>query len=271
MLSKVPEVGIWFWIIKILCTTVGESFADWINMGLGGLGINKTAIIFTVVLVVVLAVQMSLKRYVPMVYWLVVVVLSVAGTLYTDILSHGVLLSVLLLPCEVSYAAIPTGTHPPAHTDAATAIAPCSLSLLCVLLVGLKFLYCSTGTSNCWARTDSRIGHAAVCLLLSVAAFQIHSTHTHTHTPPVVAMLLRAACAGVNVVVVVVVLIESGPAHFALLAAFVFLGIPLVSLSLSFFFFFFCGRHADSTHTQQQHLFNSCSVYSRMRRGRWWF
>ena len=31
MLNKVPEVTIWFWVIKILCTTVGESFADWIN------------------------------------------------------------------------------------------------------------------------------------------------------------------------------------------------------------------------------------------------
>ena len=31
MLSKVPEITLWFWIIKILCTTVGESFADWIK------------------------------------------------------------------------------------------------------------------------------------------------------------------------------------------------------------------------------------------------
>ncbi|NUP35856.1 MAG: hypothetical protein HOY76_02255, partial [Streptomyces sp.] len=35
MLNKVPEVTIWFWVIKVLCTTVGESFADWINMKLG--------------------------------------------------------------------------------------------------------------------------------------------------------------------------------------------------------------------------------------------
>lgn len=34
MLSKVPEITVWFWVIKILCTTVGESFADWINMTL---------------------------------------------------------------------------------------------------------------------------------------------------------------------------------------------------------------------------------------------
>ena len=86
MLSKVPEVTVWFWVIKILCTTVGESFADWINMTLG-FGLITTALIFTVVLAGVLWWQLSLKRYVPLAYWLTVVVLSVTGTLYTDILT----------------------------------------------------------------------------------------------------------------------------------------------------------------------------------------
>ncbi|MEU3552013.1 COG4705 family protein [Streptomyces longwoodensis] len=86
MLNKVPEVTIWFWVIKILCTTVGESFADWINMKLG-VGLVNTAWIFTAVFVVVLAVQLRLKWYVPFPYWLTVVVVSVTGTLYTDILT----------------------------------------------------------------------------------------------------------------------------------------------------------------------------------------
>ncbi|MHA7666629.1 COG4705 family protein [Mycolicibacterium sp. HS_4_1] len=94
--SKVPEVTIWFWLIKILCTTVGESFADWINMGLG-VGLELTAVIFTVVLGAVLAVQLRLSRYVPTVYWLTVVVVSVAGTLYTDILTDT-----LAVPLSVS-------------------------------------------------------------------------------------------------------------------------------------------------------------------------
>ena len=85
-LSKVPEITVWFWIIKILCTTVGESFADWINMTLG-VGLSSTAVIFTIVLVVVLGWQLSLDRYRPFVYWLTVVVISVTGTLYTDILT----------------------------------------------------------------------------------------------------------------------------------------------------------------------------------------
>ncbi|GGI42348.1 hypothetical protein GCM10010988_38580 [Cnuibacter physcomitrellae] len=86
MVSKVPEVTIWFWIIKILCTTVGESLADWINMALG-VGLLATALIFTVVMAIVLTVQMRLRRYLPAPYWLTVVVLSVTGTLYTDILT----------------------------------------------------------------------------------------------------------------------------------------------------------------------------------------
>jgi uncharacterized membrane-anchored protein len=86
MLNKVPEVIIWFWIIKVLCTTVGESFADWINETLG-VGLLKTSLLFTVVLAVVLFVQMRLVKYVPIAYWLTVVVLSVTGTLYTDILT----------------------------------------------------------------------------------------------------------------------------------------------------------------------------------------
>jgi uncharacterized membrane-anchored protein len=88
MLSKVPEITVWFWVIKILCTTVGESFADWINMTLG-VGLIPTAVMFTVLLAGVLGWQLSLNRYVPFVYWLTVVVVSVTGTLYTDILTDS--------------------------------------------------------------------------------------------------------------------------------------------------------------------------------------
>lgn len=94
MLNKVPEVTVWFWIIKVLCTTVGESFADWINTNLG-VGLISTALIFTVALAAALAWQLSTERYIPFVYWLTVVVVSVTGTLYTDILtdSQGVSLA----------------------------------------------------------------------------------------------------------------------------------------------------------------------------------
>ncbi len=83
MLNKVPEVTIFFWLIKIMCTTVGETAADYVNDTLG-LGLTNTTIVAGVLLVVLLATQFRLRRYVPTTYWSVVVVISVLGTLITD-------------------------------------------------------------------------------------------------------------------------------------------------------------------------------------------
>ena len=88
MLNKVPEVTVFFWIIKILCTTVGESFADYINETLG-FGLTNTTWVFSAALVVVLVAQFRLRRYVPAVYWAAVVLISVVGTLLTDNLTDG--------------------------------------------------------------------------------------------------------------------------------------------------------------------------------------
>jgi uncharacterized membrane-anchored protein len=88
MLNKVPEVTVFFWIIKILCTTVGESFADYINETLG-FGLTDTTLVFSAALIVALVVQFRLRRYVPGVYWLAVVLISVVGTLLTDNLTDG--------------------------------------------------------------------------------------------------------------------------------------------------------------------------------------
>lgn len=88
MLNKVPEVTVFFWIIKILCTTVGESFADYVNETLG-FGLGKTTLVFSVALIVVLVAQFRLRQYVPSVYWLAVVLISVVGTLLTDNLTDG--------------------------------------------------------------------------------------------------------------------------------------------------------------------------------------
>jgi uncharacterized membrane-anchored protein len=83
MLNKVPEVTLYFWVIKILCTTVGETAADYLNDSLG-FGLTNTTIAAGVLLIVLLAGQFSLRRYLPGVYWSVVVVISVFGTLITD-------------------------------------------------------------------------------------------------------------------------------------------------------------------------------------------
>src|SRR5712691_5665916 len=88
MLNKVPEVTVYFWVIKVLCTTVGESFADYINSTLG-FGLTNTTVVFSAALSVTLFVQFRAHRYIPSIYWLAVVLISVVGTLLTDILTDG--------------------------------------------------------------------------------------------------------------------------------------------------------------------------------------
>ncbi len=92
MLNKVPEVTLYFWLIKILCTTVGETFADNLNENLG-LGLSGTSYVMSAVLIVALFFQFRVRRYIPGVYWLAVVLISVVGTLITDnLVEQGVTL-----------------------------------------------------------------------------------------------------------------------------------------------------------------------------------
>src|SRR3954470_20445835 len=86
MLNKVPEVTVFFWVIKIMCTTVGETAADYLNVNLG-FGLTKTTYVAGALLALLLACQFRLRRYVPGVYWAAVVVISVFGTLITDNMS----------------------------------------------------------------------------------------------------------------------------------------------------------------------------------------
>ncbi|MBS2965909.1 hypothetical protein KGA66_22885 [Actinocrinis puniceicyclus] len=88
VLNKVPEITVYFWIIKILCTSVGESFADYINETLG-FGLGNTTILFALALAASLAAQSRTRRYTPWAYWLTVVLVSVEGTLLTDNLTDG--------------------------------------------------------------------------------------------------------------------------------------------------------------------------------------
>ncbi|MCB0881687.1 MAG: hypothetical protein KDC33_05650 [Thermoleophilia bacterium] len=88
LLNKVPEVAALFWIIKVLCTTVGETAADYLNDTLG-FGLTNTTYIMGALLVVVLAAQFRARRYMAPLYWSAVVLISIVGTLITDNLTDG--------------------------------------------------------------------------------------------------------------------------------------------------------------------------------------
>ena len=86
MLNKVPEITLIFWTIKILSTTVGETGADYLAVHVG-LGANLTAALTACLLVAALILQLQARRYVPWIYWLTVVLLSIVGTQITDLLT----------------------------------------------------------------------------------------------------------------------------------------------------------------------------------------
>lgn len=82
-LRKVPEITIFFWIVKLLTTAMGESTSDYlvfrinpyIAVTLGAIG-----------LVAALLLQLSVRRYIPWVYWLTVAMVAVFGTMAADVL-----------------------------------------------------------------------------------------------------------------------------------------------------------------------------------------
>lgn len=83
MSNKVPAVTLAFWVAKTFATTVGETAADFLNSKFH-LGLTKTSLIMASLLGIALVFQFTRRRYIPVVYWIVVVLISVVGTLVSD-------------------------------------------------------------------------------------------------------------------------------------------------------------------------------------------
>ncbi|MEE7462929.1 hypothetical protein MFUR16E_17585 [Methylobacterium fujisawaense] len=86
MLNKVPQATLIFWVIKIMSTTVGETGADYLAVHVG-LGTAVTGAIMVSLLAAALALQARTRRYVPWIYWLTVLLVSIVGTQLTDFLT----------------------------------------------------------------------------------------------------------------------------------------------------------------------------------------
>ena len=86
LLNNVPEVTFSFWVIKILSTTVGETGADYLAVHVGW-GTVLTDALMLVLLAISLTLQVRARKYVPWIYWLTVVLVSVVGTQITDALT----------------------------------------------------------------------------------------------------------------------------------------------------------------------------------------
>ena len=104
LLSKVPQVTIAFWIIKILATTLGETGGDAVTMTMN-LGYAVGSLIFLAFFAVVLFFQVRAKQYHPFLYWSVVVATTTVGTTMSDYfdrtLGMGYIKSSIILFCAV--------------------------------------------------------------------------------------------------------------------------------------------------------------------------
>ena len=96
LLNKVPEVTLYFWVIKCLCTTIGETLSDNLVSKWAPGGDNATAHALqtalwkvtgctVAALAVLLAIQVTRRRYVAPIYWANIVVISLVGTQITDL------------------------------------------------------------------------------------------------------------------------------------------------------------------------------------------
>ena len=117
MLNKVPEVTLYFWVIKILCTTVGETAADYLNENLG-FGLTNTTYLVGALLIAALVFQFRARKYVPGIYWLAVVLISVVGTLITDNLvdNFGVALETTTIAFSIALAVTFAAWYRSEHT-----------------------------------------------------------------------------------------------------------------------------------------------------------
>jgi uncharacterized membrane-anchored protein len=91
--KKLPEITVFFWIIKLLTTGMGETTSDYLThqidpifaVALGGSG-----------LVVALLIQFSVRRYIPWVYWLAIIMVAIFGTMAADAIHVGLGISYLI-------------------------------------------------------------------------------------------------------------------------------------------------------------------------------
>ena len=121
--TKVPVITATFWVIKILSTTVGETFADFLAVNVG-LGPVVTDLAMLAVLAVALTIQLRKTRYTPWAYWSSVVLVSIVGTQLTDFFTDtlGVSLWISTAVFAVVLAVVFTVWYRQEHTLAITSI-----------------------------------------------------------------------------------------------------------------------------------------------------
>src|SRR5450631_2137692 len=86
--SKVPEVTLIFWFIKILATTLGETGGDAVSMSMN-LGYLVSTVIFASLFCLAAAAQISAKKFYPFIYWTTIIATTTVGTTLADLVDRS--------------------------------------------------------------------------------------------------------------------------------------------------------------------------------------
>lgn len=89
ILTKVPEITLGFWIIKIAATTLGETGGDWVSMSLK-LGYLVSSAIFLVIFIAAISAQITSRKFQLLMYWAVIVATTTLGTTLADFADRSI-------------------------------------------------------------------------------------------------------------------------------------------------------------------------------------
>ncbi len=189
LLNRVPEVTAVFWIIKVLATTVGETGADFLNMDMN-FGLSNTSYIMSSLLLILLLNQLRIKHYVPVSYWLVVVMTSVVGTLITDRLVDdlGVKMATITIVFSIILSAIFGSWYASEKTLAMHSIDTTRREIFYWAAILFTFAL-GTATGDLFAETF-KLGYAQATLIFGVAISLIAATYYYLKMNAVLAFWL---------------------------------------------------------------------------------
>jgi len=180
-LSKVPEVVLGFWIIKILATTLGETGGDAVTMSMN-LGYAVGTLIFLAIFVAVVAVQIRAKTFNPYLYWLTIVATTTVGTTIADFVDRSLGIgyfggSTLLLACVMGSLAVWRWSEGSVSVN--TIVSPKAESFYWVTILFSQTLGTALGD---WVADTNGLGYGGGAILFAAALVLTFALYAFTKT-----------------------------------------------------------------------------------------
>jgi len=178
-LSKVPEVALIFWIIKILATTLGETGGDAVSMSMN-LGYLVGTIIFAVIFLVAVLAQIKAQKFHPLLYWITIIATTTVGTTLADYADRSlgigytggssVLLILLLSSLAVWYKTL-------GSVSVSTVSSPKAEAFYWVTIMFSQTLGTALGD---WAADTAGLGYGGGAVVFSVLLMIVLATYLWT-------------------------------------------------------------------------------------------